>query len=96
VSALTIRSSRSEAGRHDCEGWGVLANPLQKQEGFLRVSSMSPLHRALTGLGLARQLVCRANRARDRKAYAKAAKFYALALTLHPERTDLRVQWAIC
>jgi tetratricopeptide (TPR) repeat protein len=37
-------------------------------------------------------LVRRADRARDRKAYAKATKFYSLALTLHPERTDLRVQ----
>jgi hypothetical protein len=46
---------------------------------------MSPLHRVLIGLGSARQLVRRADRARDRKAYAKAAKFYTLALTLHPE-----------
>src|SRR5882724_11666420 len=53
---------------------------------------MSPFHRALTGLGLARQLVRRADRARDRKAYARAAKFYSLALTLQPERTDLQVQ----
>jgi len=53
---------------------------------------MSPLHRVFSGLDLARQLVRRADRARDRKAYAKATKFYSLALTLHPERTDLRVQ----
>ena len=53
---------------------------------------MNSLHRVLTGLGSARQLVRRADRARDRKAYARAARFYSLALTFHPERTDLRVQ----
>jgi tetratricopeptide (TPR) repeat protein len=53
---------------------------------------MSSLHGVLTGRGLASQLVRRADRARNRKAYAKAAKVYSLVLTLHPERSDLRVQ----
>jgi O-antigen biosynthesis protein len=53
---------------------------------------MSPLHRVLSGLDLPRQLARRADRARGRKAYARAAKFYSLALTFHPGRTDLRVQ----
>ena len=53
---------------------------------------MSPLHRVLSGLDLPRQLARRADRARGRKAYALAAKFYSLALTFRPGRTDLRVQ----
>src|SRR5262252_9495435 len=53
---------------------------------------MSSLHRAFAGQGLAAQLARRANRARDRNAYARAATLYSLALTLHPERTDLQVQ----
>src|SRR5438094_1473383 len=53
---------------------------------------MHSLHRVRAGLGSARQLVRRADRARDRKAYARAARFYSLVLTFHPERTDLRVQ----
>jgi tetratricopeptide (TPR) repeat protein len=53
---------------------------------------MSSLHRLLIGLGLAGQLARQADRARDRKAYARAARFYSLALALHPRRTDLGVQ----
>src|SRR5439155_4122597 len=68
------------------------ATPKRIATALVKSFSMSSIHRVLAGRGLARQLVRRADRARGRKAYAKAAKFYSLALTLHPERTDLRVQ----
>ena len=47
---------------------------------------MNRLFRMLANLGLLGQLVRRADQARDHEEYARAAKFYSLALILDPER----------
>src|SRR3979490_1746624 len=41
-----------------------------------------------------RYFICEGNRLRDGRQYAAAAEAYAAALTLAPERTDIRVQHA--